>query len=207
MFVMSRFLKSIIGILILISLVQSCKKDVEETAVVYNDYVTPIKIVDETFRIGARSTAVFSNKSIMTRTINFPKRTVYWSYWMGAGPEPVDALSKVILSAATLKLTQDPVVAYGWGILSSLPITELGKTNADLFFIETKYNDSFSFDNSTFQSFLSKPQTKNIHNKYIDIFDTPLDVNRSITVGLRNQSYLMGVDVQMKIWAFVVKEL
>jgi len=204
---MSRFLKSIIGILILISLVQSCKKDVEETAVVYNDYVTPIKIVDETFRIGARSTAVFSNKSIMTRTINFPKRTVYWSYWMGAGPEPVDALSKVILSAATLKLTQDPVVAYGWGILSSLPITELGKTNADLFFIETKYNDSFSFDNSTFQSFLSKPQTKNIHNKYIDIFDTPLDVNRSITVGLRNQSYLMGVDVQMKIWAFVVKEL
>lgn len=204
---MSRMFKNIFGVFMLIFLAHSCKKDIEETAVMYNDYVTPIKIVDETFRIGARSTATFSNKSIMTRTINFPKRTVYWSYWMGAGPEPVDALSKIVLSAATLKLTQDPFVAYGWGILSSLPITELGKTNADLFFIETKYNDSFSFDNSTFQSFLSKPQTKNIHNKYIDIFDTPMDLNRSITVGLRNQSYLMGVDVQMKIWAFVVKDI
>jgi hypothetical protein len=185
----------------------SCNKNEDETAVMYNDYVTPIKIVDETFRVGARSTAIFSNKSMMARTIIFPKRTVYWSYWMGAGPEPVDALSKVALSAATLKLTQDPVVAYGWGLLSSLPITEFGKSNADLFFMETKYSDSFSFDNSSFHSFLSKPQTKNIHNRYIDIFDTPIDINRSITVGLRNQSYLLGVDVQLKIWAFVVKEL
>ena len=200
-------LTKIFGLFLFVIITNSCQKNEDETAVVYNDYVTPIKIVDETFRVGARSTAVFSNKSIMTRSINFPKRTVYWSYWMGAGPEPVDALSKVLLSAATLKLTKDPVVAYGWGLLSSLPITEFGKSNADLFFMETKYNDSFSFDNSTFQSFLSKPQTKNIHNKYIDIFDTPIDANRSITVGLRNQSYLLGVDVQMKIWAFVVKDL
>jgi len=207
MFIMRRF-NNLIGLVILfVFIFQSCNKKEDETAVIYNDYVTPIKIVDETFRIGARSTAIFSNKSIMTRSIIFPKRTVYWSYWMGAGPEPLDALSKVVLSAATLKLTKDPVVAYGWGILSSLPITEFGKANADLFFMETKYNDSFSFDNSTFESFLSKPQTKNIHNKYIDIFDTPLDINRGITVGLRNQSYLLGVDVQMKIWAFVVKDL
>jgi hypothetical protein len=185
----------------------SCNKNEDETAVMYNDYVTPIKIVDETFRIGARSTAIFSNKSIMTRTIIFPKKTVYWSYWLGAGPEPVDALSKVVLSAAASKLTKDPVVAYGWGILSTLPIIEYGTANADLFFLETKYKDSFSFNNFSFNSFLEKPQTKNMHNKYVDIFDTPVDNNRSIIVGLRNQSYLSGVDVKMKIWAFVVKEL
>lgn len=207
MFIMIRFLHPIQLLVFLILLLQSCDKEVDETAVIYNDYVTPIKIVDETFRIGARSTAIFSNKSIMTRSIIFPKKTVYWSYWLGAGPEPVDALSKVVLSAAASKLTKDPVVAYGWGILSTLPIIEYGTANADLFFLETKYKDSFSFNNFSFNSFLEKPQTKNIHNRYIDIFDTPIDSNRSIIVGLRNQSYLSGVDVQMKIWAFVVKEL
>ncbi len=207
MFIMIRLLRPIQLFVFLILLLQSCEKEVDETAVIYNDYVTPIKIVDETFRIGARSTAIFSNKSIMTRSIIFPKKTVYWSYWLGAGPEPVDALSKVVLSAAASKLTNDPVVAYGWGILSTLPIIEYGTANADLFFLETKYKDSFSFNNFSFNSFLEKPQTKNIHNRYIDIFDTPIDSNRSIIVGLRNQSYLSGVDVQMKIWAFVVKEL
>jgi hypothetical protein len=204
---MIRFSRPICILFFSIVLLQSCEKEIDETAVIYNDYVTPIKIVDETFRIGARSTALFSNKSIMTRTIIFPKKTVYWSYWIGAGPEPVDALSKVVLSAAAAKLTKDPVVAYGWGILSSLPIIEYGTSNADLFFLQTKYKDSFSFNNFSFNSFLEKPQTKNMHNKYVDIFDTPVDNNRSIIVGLRNQSYLSGVDVKMKIWAFVVKEL
>jgi len=78
-----------------LTLLNSCKKEPEP--VIYNDYVVPYQLVEETFRLGARSTAIISNKSIMTRTIKLPPRTVYWAYWMGAGPEPVDALSKVIM--------------------------------------------------------------------------------------------------------------
>jgi len=188
-----------------LTLLNSCRKEPEP--VIYNDYVVPYEIVEETFRLGARSTATFSNKSIITRTIKLPPRTVYWAYWMGAGPEPVDALAKVVLPAAASKLTKDPFVAYAWGLLSALNLTETGKLNADLFFMTSDQTDKFSFTNSDFQYFIAKPQTKNIHDKYIDILDTPMDQDRTITMGLRNQNYTSGVDVKMKVWAFVVKPL
>jgi hypothetical protein len=71
----------------------------------------------------------------------------------------------------------------------------------------TDQADSFSFNNSAFQAFISKPQTKNIHDKYIDILDTPADQDKTIIMGLRNQNYSLGVDVKIKVWAFVVKPL
>ncbi len=188
-----------------LTLLNSCKKEPEP--VIYNDYVVPYQLVEETFRLGARSTAIISNKSIMTRTIKLPPRTVYWAYWMGAGPEPVDALAKVILPAAASKLTKDPFIAYAWGLLSALNLTEIGKSNADIFFMTTDQAGEFSFNNSDFQAFISKPQTKNIHDKYIDILDTPADQDKTIIMGLRNQNYSVGVDVKIKVWAFVVKPL
>ncbi len=183
----------------------SCEK--EEPELIYADHVIPYEIVDETFRVGARSTATFSNKSKIIRTIKFPPRTVYWSYWMGAGPEPVEALAKVAIPLAAQQFTTDPFVAYGWGFLSSLGLFEYGKSNADIFFLESDQENKFSFDNSSFQSFIAKPQSKNVHDNYIDILDTPLDENNGLLVGLRNQSYTNGVDVKLKIWAFVVKPL
>ena len=143
----------------------------------------------------------------MTRTIKLPPRTVYWAYWMGAGPEPVAALAKVILPAAASKLTKDPFVAHAWGLLGTLNLFNSGTQDADLFFMKTSEGPKFSFKDTSFSYFISKPQTKNIHDKYIDILDTPLDKENSITVGLRNQNYGAGVDVKMKVWAFVVKPL
>jgi hypothetical protein len=183
----------------------ACSKEPEP--VVYNDYVEPYELVEETFRLGARSTAGFSNKSIITRSFTLPPRTVYWAYWMGAGPEPVSELAKVALPATAAALTEDPFVAYAWGLISSIPVVTAGTANADLFILEPGQQDSFSFKNEEFRAFISKPQSKNVHDKYIDIFDTPLESNRTVTIGLRNQSYTNGVDVKMKIWAFVVKPL
>ena len=194
-----------VGLVLGFTLLNSCKKEPEP--VIYNDYVVPYQIVEETFRMGARSTATFSNKSIITRTIKLPPRTVYWAYWMGAGPEPVEALAKVVLPAAAAKLTKDPFVAYAWGLLSALNLTEYGKSNADIFYMTSDQAAKFSFNNSDFKSFISKPQTKNIHDKYIDILDTPIDTARTIVMGLRNQNYGSGVDVKIKVWAFVVKPL
>ena len=183
----------------------SCTEEPEPVS--YYDHVEPYEIVDETFRLGARSTAIISNKSIMTRTIKLPPRTVYWAYWMGAGPEPVEALASVVIPTAASKLTSDPFVAYAWGIIGNLNLVKYGKQNADLFFLKSSETDNFSFKNHEFQSFIDKPQTKNIHEKYIDILDTPIDEERTITVGLRNQSTFSGTDVKLKIWAFVVKPL
>ncbi len=191
--------------LLLLSVFSSCKKEPEP--VVYNDYVTPYELVEETFRLGARSTATFSNKSIITRSFTLPPRTVYWAYWMGAGPEPVSELTKIALPAAAAALTDDPFVAYAWGLLAAIPVVNAGTATADLFILEPGQKDSFSFNNNDFRAFISKPQSKNIHDKYIDILDTPLETNRTVTIGLRNQSYTAGVDVKMKIWAFVVKPL
>ena len=186
--------------------IASCKKE-PEPVLVYNDYVVPIEVMEETFRLGARSTAWIANKSGITRTIKLPPRTVYWAYWMGAGPEPVAALAKVILPAAASKLTKDPFVAHAWGLLGTLNLFNSGTQDADLFFMETSEGPKFSFKDTSFSYFISKPQTKNIHDKYIDILDTPLDKDNSVTVGLRNQNYSAGVDVKMKVWAFVVKPL
>lgn len=184
----------------------SCKK-APEPELVYNDYVVPQEVLEETFRLGARSTAWISNKSGIIRTIKLPPRTVYWAYWMGAGPEPVEGLAKVLIPAAATKLTKDPFVAHAWGLLGTLNLFNNGTQDADLFFMETSQGPKFSFKDTSFTSFIAKPQTKNIHDKYIDILDTPLDQNNSITVGLRNQNYSAGVDVKMKVWAFVVKPL
>ncbi|MBU6325610.1 MAG: hypothetical protein KJS92_08995 [Bacteroidetes bacterium] len=190
---------------ILLTALGSCKKEPEP--VVYNDYVEPYELVEETFRLGARSTAGFSNKSIITRSFTLPPRTVYWAYWMGAGPEPVSELAKVALPATAAALTDDPFVAYAWGLISAIPVVNAGTATADLFVLEPRQKDSFSFNNDDFRAFISKPQTKNVHDKYIDVLDTPMEPNRTVTIGLRNQSYTAGVDVKMKIWAFVVKPL
>ncbi len=199
-----RFPFYISGLLTSILFFISCEKKPE---LVYEDHVVPIKIIDETFRVGARSTSFISNKSKLLRTVKFPPRTVYWTYWMGAGPEPVEALAKVAIPIAAQHLTNDPFVAYGWGILSSLGLYEAGTSNADLFFLTTDQYDNFGFDNDLFDPFISKPQTKNVHENYIDILDTPFDEDNTLLVGLRNQSYLNGVDVKLKIWAFTVKPL
>jgi hypothetical protein len=186
--------------------ITSCKKE-PEPVLVYNDYVIPVEVMEETFRLGARSTAWIANKSGITRTIKLPPRTVYWAYWMGAGPEPVAALAKVIIPVAASKLTKDPFVAHAWGLLGTLNLFNSGTQDADLFFMETSEGPKFSFKDTSFSYFISKPQTKNIHDKYIDILDTPLDKDNSIIVGLRNQNYGAGVDIKMKVWAFVVKPL
>ena len=186
--------------------ITSCKKE-PEPLLVYNDYVVPYEVLEETFRLGARSTAWIANKSGITRTIKLPPRTVYWAYWMGAGPEPVEALAKVLVPTAAANLTKDPFVAHAWGLLGTLNFINSGTQDADLFFMETAQGPKFSFKDTSFTAFISKPQTKNIHDKYIDILDTPLDENNSITVGLRNQNYVAGVNVKMKVWAFVVKPL
>jgi len=191
---------------ILLTLATSCKKEPEPT-LVYNDYVVPQEVLEETFRLGARSTAWIANKSGITRTIKLPPRTVYWAYWMGAGSEPVTELAKVAIPIAASKLTKDPFIAHAWGLLGTLNTFNAGTQDADLFFLETAEGPKFSFKDTSFTSFISKPQTKNVHDKYIDILDTPIDENNSITVGLRNQSYSAGVDVKMKVWAFVVKPL
>ncbi len=189
-----------------LTIITSCKKE-PEPVLIYNDYVIPLEVMEETFRLGARSTAWISNKSGITRTIKLPPRTVYWAYWMGAGPEPVAALAKVVIPAAASKLTKDPFVAHAWGLLSALNLVNSGTQDADLFFMETSQGPKFSFKDTDFTYFISKPQTKNIHEKYIDILDTPMDENNSITVGLRNQNPFAGVDIKMKVWAFVVKPL
>jgi hypothetical protein len=189
-----------------LTIASSCKKE-PEPVLIYNDYVVPLEVMEETFRLGARSTAWISNKSGITRTIKLPPRTVYWAYWMGAGPEPVAALAKVVIPAAASKLTKDPFVAHAWGLLGTLNLFNSGTHDADLFFLETSEGPNFSFKDTSFRYFISKPQTKNIHDKYIDILDTPLDKDNSITIGLRNQNYGSGVDVKMKVWAFVVKPL
>lgn len=200
---------NIIGTIFMVSLLgslNSCKK-APEPVLVYNDYVVPQEVLEETFRLGARSTAWIANKSGITRTIKLPPRTVYWAYWMGAGPEPVAALAKVAIPLAAAKLTKDPFVAHAWGLLGVLNQFNSGIQDADLFFMETFQGPKFSFKDTSFTAFISKPQTKNIHDKYIDILDTPLDENNSVTVGVRNQNYTSGVDVKMKVWAFVVKPL
>lgn len=109
--------------------------------------------------------------------------------------------------AAASKLTKDPFVAHAWGLLGTLNLFNTGTQDADLFFMESTQGPKFSFKDTSFTSFIAKPQTKNIFDKYIDILDTPLDSDNSITVGLRNQNYSAGVDVKMKVWAFVVKPL
>ena len=187
------------------SMLSSCKPE-PEPQLLYNDYVVPFEIVEETFRLGARSTAWISNKSVITRTFKLPPRTVYWSYWMGAGPEPVAELAKVVIPAAAAKLTKDPFVAHAWGLLGGLNLFTAGTSTVDLFILPTEQAGGFNFQD-TFQSFIAKPQSKNVYDKYIDILDTPTDSTNTITLGLRNPNYGAGVDVKMKIWAFVVKPL
>jgi hypothetical protein len=189
----------------LLLLAPACNKEPEP--VLYYDHVQPYELVEETFRLGARSTAGISNNAFIVRSFKLPPRTVYWSYWLGAGPEPVEELARVAIPAAASRLTKDPFIAYAWGILAGIPIVTHGSATADLYFLDSSQENNFGFNDQAFTAFIQKPQSKNVHERYIDILDTPMDADRKVTVGLRNQNYLKGVDVKLKIWAFVVKPL
>jgi hypothetical protein len=126
---------------------------------------------------------------------------------MGAGPEPVAALAKVIIPAAASKLTKDPFCCSCLGFVRCAKSCQFRDSRCRYFLHGDIPRSNFSFKDTSFSYFISKPQTKNIHDKYIDTLDTPLDTDNSIIVGLRNQNYGAGVDIKMKVWAVVVKPL
>ncbi|MDX5347388.1 MAG: hypothetical protein LPJ89_10295 [Hymenobacteraceae bacterium] len=165
--------------------------------------VVPQTIVDKTFRVHSRTKIGNENKTVVP--FKLPANTLYWVYWLGVGQESVQELAnltdKLAKGSAAVVAPYSPVVAFGLGMLPSLPQVK-ASGNIDYFFLNKEWSEQF-MANEDFK-FYPFATGKSIISDYqrLSMGTMPKTSDGKLYAGFRNNNTLTGLDVTLKIVAF-----
>ena len=135
-----------------------------------------------------------------TVTINLPKNTAYWTYWLGVDQAAQDKMKQFAanLSTAGKYFTANPLLLFGLKLIPELPMLNTPAT-VNYHFMDTKNAQSF-VANQAYRFFTFK-HADNITTDYSTINTKASD----LVIAFDNQSPLNGHDVELRVVAFVVK--
>lgn len=178
----------------------------DEPLPAYDKRVKPYKIIDETFRVGARL-SIIGNNNRVARSISLPRRSLYWCYWIGVGEGPVSDLAKIVIPAAAAEYTKDPVVAFGWKFISVLNAINSTSGNVDLYFCDKGNKTLFMNSDPAFApyNFFQCPQTITSY-AIRETMDAPMLRDSTFYATFMNDNPFSGEDVTFKVWAYVIEE-
>jgi|GEM_PF-936533 len=191
-----------------------CKKQDDPGPIYFDSHLKPIKIVDETIRLNSRLSLVGSNRVV--KTIQFPTRTVKWSYWMGVGKDVEQRMFETyapLLPLAAKKILtgsgfseNDGYIAAGWGLIKNFDLIA-GSAAIDLYLLNESGTRAFDNNVSPIPYIHADQQTINGWKLY-DILDTPeiSPFQRTLFIGLRNMDSFSGQDVKIRVYAYVVRD-
>jgi len=187
-------------------LLGGCKKQIDEPLLAYDYRVEPYKIIDETFKVGARISLV-GNDNRVVRSITLPRRALYWCYWLGVGDDPVTELAKVVIPAAASKYTKDPFIAFGWKFISALNLIKASGGNVDLYFCDNKNRVLFENEDTNFEpyQFFQCPQAITSY-AIRETMESPSLHDSTFFATFRNMNPVSGQNVTFKVWAYVIKD-
>jgi len=158
-----------------------------------------VEVMNTTCRV--YSTTNLNHYNITPLTINLPKNTSYWAYWIGVGQEGKDQMKNFIeaLTPAVRLISPNPVVLYGLKLIPALPAFN-ATASVNYKFMNTINAQSY-IKGQAYSYYLFK-HADNISADYALV-----NVNTSdLVLSLTNLSATVGHDVDVKVVAFVVRE-
>ncbi len=158
---------------------------------------TNIEILNTKTRVYSLTNANHSNKT--TISINLPKNTAYWTYWIGVGQESQEAMKSFIanISDAGSLISTNPLVLFGMKIIPSLPMLNTPGT------INYRFTDSRNgqlFMNGQAYNYHNFKHAKNITTDYAFIKNNIQD----LVLSMDNKSMSNGSDVEVRVVAFTI---
>lgn len=165
----------------------------------------PEQLVDKTFRVYSRTNIGNSNRSYVR--FKLPAHTEHWVYWLGVGQESVEQLKQMTQSfsrgAATVTAPFSPVAAFGLGLLPNLPQVN-ASGNITYYFMNKTSAEKFVKDEAGWKNY-PFAQGSGIISDYgkVPLNATPKTDDGYLYVCFENSNTLTGLDVNLKIIAFV----
>ncbi|GAB2839697.1 hypothetical protein [Ferruginibacter profundus] len=150
------------------------------------------------------NTRVFSTTNLthQNRTavsINLPRGTTYWAYWIGVGQEAQNQMKNFVatLSGASGLVSFNPLVSYGMKLIPNLPMLNTPATVSYIF-----------MDSKNAQAFISKQAYSYYKFKHADNITTDYSLISGyftdLVLSLENQNTTIGHDVEIRVVAFKV---
>lgn len=165
---------------------------------------TPKKVYDtistEVLNTQVRAYSVNSGRSNKTLlTINLPKNTSYWVYWIGVGQESMEKMRNFAstVSKASSLISLNPLVMFGLKLIPSLPMMNATAT-LDYRFVDNINSQLFLNDRS-YRKYAFKSAT-NVTTDYALVNEYASD----LILAFNNNSSFNGHDVEVKVVAFSV---
>lgn len=160
---------------------------------------TNIEVLNTTARVFSSTNLDHYNTTPIT--INLPANTKYWTYWIGVGQEGKDNMKNFVedLSPALKLFSVNPLVLFGLKLIPSLPV--FNSTSVVDYKFMTTENANLCVANKAYSYYLFK-HADNISADYALINSTTSD----LVLTMKNNSAMIGQDVDVRVVAFVVKE-
>lgn len=159
---------------------------------------TSIEVLNTKVRVYSTTNVSNSNRTILT--INLPKNTSYWVYWIGVGQESMEKMREFASGISNIgsTFTLNPLVKFGFKLIPSLPMFHssatvdyrfLDNANSQLFMSKQGYR-RYTFRNAT-----------NITTDYALVNGYTPD----LVLAFNNDHISIGNDVEVKVVAFSVE--
>jgi hypothetical protein len=170
------------------------------------NFKTSVKRVYDTTSVEALNTVVrvysatnFDHPNKTTISINLPKNTSYWTYWVGVGQEAQDKMKSFVstLSQAGRLFSTNPLVLFGMKLIPALPMLNAPST-VNYRFTDTRNGQLFT--NGQAYTYYTFKHADNITTDYSLIKGNFSD----LVLALNNESTMTGQNVEIRVVAFVV---
>ncbi|MBP7556362.1 MAG: hypothetical protein KA821_08865 [Chitinophagaceae bacterium] len=165
---------------------------------------TPKKVYDtistEVLNTQVRAYSINSGRSNKTLvTINLPKNTSYWVYWIGVGQESMEKMRSFAstVSKASSLISLNPLVMFGLKLIPSLPMMNATAT-LDYRFVDN-INSQFFYNGRPYRQYAFRSAT-NVTTDYALVNEYASD----LVLAFNNNSSFNGHDVEVKVVAFSV---
>jgi hypothetical protein len=148
-------------------------------------------------RIFSTTNLAHNNRTAVS--INLPKGTTYWVYWIGVGQESQKSMKEFVstITQTVGSLYSDPLVSFGMKIIPSLPMLNTPET-VNYFFMDSKNAQAFA--NKQAYSYYKFKHASNITTDFSKIDGSATD----LVLSLENLNTTTGHDVEIRVVAFKV---
>lgn len=139
------------------------------------------------------------NPNRTTLRVNLPENTTYWVYWIGVDQESMNAMKSFAedLSKGAAGLAGNPIYAFGFGLISKLPMFN---STATIGYRFSDHTNSLNFMNGRPYSYYTFKEGNAVTTDYAIVKTSNKDVNFC----LWNNEKWNGHDVQITVGAFIV---
>jgi hypothetical protein len=159
---------------------------------------TSIEVLNTNTRVYSTTNPEHSNKTAIS--INLPKNTTYWTYWIGVGQEAKDIMKNFVstLSQAGSFFSLNPLVLFGMNLIPNLPMLNTPST------INYKFTDAKNGQLFTLGQAYTYYTFKHADNITVD-YSLVKGNFSDLVLAMSNESTITGQNVEVRVVAFTVR--